>query len=237
MKHFIKLGVLGLALSMSLTACKYENPNELLTVKDNQTTIGLVLGDTHISTIYNVKNPQDVYLYAPNGYKVLLGNEKQEYFKQHINPQEVINLKFKLLKDGDDIKNYQEVDKLVITYKEAFRPKYQEDIYQKSGKSTYRVGDDNYFKVSPTQKDVLIELHEYNKNDIHEFNYTGVKNDIRFKLIAPKYHSFIFNGKPYKEYEFNMKKDTNTAFTMKLKADWTDKDDTYRREYRFKLKK
>lgn len=237
MKHFIKLGVLGLTLSMGLSACTYQNPDEILKVNDKQKTIGLVLGDTHRSTIYNVKTPQDVYLYAPAGYKILLGKEKQEYFKQHINPQESINLRFKILKDGDDIKNYQEVDKLVMTYKEDVHPKYQQDILHEGGKSHYREGDTNYFKVAPTQKDIVIELHEYNQDEIHAFNYSGVQNDLRIKLIAPKYNSFVFNGRTVKEYEFNMKKDTNTAFTMKLKADWTDKNDTYSREYRFKLKK
>lgn len=236
MKKFIKLGVLGLALSLGLTACKYEKQEELLRANDNQETIGLVLGDSHISYIYNVKNPQDVYLYAPTGFKVLLGNEKQEYYKKHIEPQEMINLKFKILKDGEDIKNAEEVDKLIFTFKEDYNPANKQSIYKKSGKSTYRAGDRSFFKVSPNQKDILIELHEYNKGSLHEFYYKGVENDMRFKLIAPKYHSFIFSGKAVKEYSFNIKKDTEVAFTMQLKADWTDPKETYGREYRFKMK-
>ena len=237
MKNFIKLGIMGLALSLGLSACKYQNSDEILKVNDNQKTIGLVLGDTHKSEIFNVKNPQEIYLYAPAGYKILIGKEKQEYYKQHINPQETINLKFNLVKDGDESNKIEELEKLVLTYKEEFHPKYQLPLIKKSGKSHQVVGDINYFKIAPNQKDILIELHEYNKHSIHSFNYEGVKKDIRFKLIAPKYHSFVFNEKTYKEYEFNMSANTEKAFTMKLKADWSAKEDIYFREYRFKLKK
>lgn len=237
MKKFIKLGVLGLALSLSLTACKYEKQEELLRANDNQATIGLVLGDSHISYIYNVKKPQDVYLYAPTGFKVLLGNEKQEYYKKHIEPQEMINLKFKILKDGEDIKNAEEVDKLIFTFKEDYNPENKQSIYRKSGKSTNRVGDKSFFKASPTQKDILIELHEYNQGWLHEFYYKGVENNIKFKLIAPKYHSFIFSSKAVKEYSFNMKKDSEVEFTMQLKADWADSKETYVRQYKVKTNK
>lgn len=65
MKNFIKMGVLGLALSFSITACKYEKPEDFLRVNDNQTSVGLVLGDSHISYIYNMKKPQDIFIYAP----------------------------------------------------------------------------------------------------------------------------------------------------------------------------
>lgn len=235
MKQFIKMGVLGLALSLSLTACKYEHQEEILRTNSDQKTIGLVLGDSHISYIYNVKNKQDVFLYAPTGYKVVLGNEKKDYYKQTIEPQEMINLKFKILKDGEDIKKAQEVDKLIFTFKEELKPQYQHSIYRKSGKSTYRAGDENFFKVSNTQKDVFVELHEYNKDRVHKFYYSGVKNDMKFKLIAPKYHAFIFDGKPVKEYNFNLAKDKDTAFSMTLKADWSQ--ETYSREYHFKMKK
>lgn len=235
MKNFIKLGVLGLALSLSLTACKYEHREEILRTTADQKTIGLVLGDSHISYIYNVKNKQDVFLYAPTGYKILLGQEKQEYYKQSIQPQEMINLKFKILKDGEDFKNAQEIDKMVFTFKEELKPEYQRSIYRKIGKSNYRDGDENFFKVSPNQQDTLVELHEYNKDRVHKFYYSGVKNDMKFKLIAPKYHAFIFEGKPVKEYSFNLAKDKETAFSMTLKADWSEKP--YSREYHFKMKK
>lgn len=236
MKHFIKLGVLGLALSMTITACTYNKEDEKLTVKPEQKTIALVLGDSHISYIYNVKQPQDVFLYAPSGYKILIGNEQHDKYKKHIKPQEMINMKFKVIKDGDDIKNAKEIDKLVFTFKENAKPINQRDIMEKSGKSTYRKGDANYFKVTPNQKDILIESHEYNKGKRHDFYYSGVKNDMKFKLIAPKYHSFIFNGKPVKEYNFTAKKDKITAFSMTLKPDWSDNTELYQREYYINLK-
>lgn len=236
MKHFIKLGVLGLALSMSITACTYQNPDEVLTVKDNQKTIGLVLGDTHISYIYNVKQSQDVFFYAPKGYKLVLGNEQIDTYKKHIEPQEMINLKFKLLKEGDEIKNAKFIDKLVLTYKDEPYPINQTPIIIRSGKSSYHVGDNNYFHIKPNQKDILIDLHEYNVKTRHDFYYSGVKNDMKFKLIAPKYHSFIFNGKPVKEYNFTAKKDKETAFSMTLKPDWSDNKENYQREYHITLK-
>lgn len=235
MKYFIKLGILGLGFALTLTACKYQNEEDFLRVNEKQNTIGLVLGDSHISYIYNVKKPQDIYLYAPSGYKILIGNEKKEYYKKHINPQETMNVKFKILKEGEEISRAEEINKLVITFKEELNPSYQQAIMH-TGKSTYREGDKNYFKiVNAKQKDVLIELHEYNRNEKHNFYYSGVKNDIRLKLMAPKYHAFIFDGKPVKEYTFKMKKDSEVAFSMRLKADWANKDDTYSRQYRIKL--
>lgn len=233
MKHFIKMGVLGFALSLSLTACEYQKYDEILKLSDNQRNIALVLGDSHVSYIYNVKTPQDVYLYAPTGFKVLIGNEKQEYYKKHINPQETINLKFKILKDGEDVKNAEEVDKIVVTFKENFKPSYQREVISE-GKYKYVEGDTNYFRMSDKQKDTQIELNEYNKHEIHKFYYYSVKNDIRIKLIAPKYQSFIFNGKPIKEYSFDMSKESKKEFSMFLKPDYSD--ETYRRQYYFKTK-
>lgn len=237
MKQFIKLGVLGLALSMAITACTYENPDEALTVTPNQKTVGLVLGDTHISYIYNVKQPQDIYLYAPTGYKILLGQEQADSYQKHIEPQEMLNLKFKLLKIGDDIKNAKTVDKLVMTFKNEPYPENQKPIILRNGKNSYNVGDSNYFYLKQNQKEVLIDLHEYNIRTRHDFYYSGVKNDMKFKLIAPKYHSFIFNGKPVKEYNFVAKKDIETAFSMTLKPDWADNTETYQREYHIKMKR
>jgi len=234
MKHFIKLGVLGLAMSM--TACTYNKQEELLTVKGNTKNIALVLGDTRTSYIYNMKKPQDVILYAPIGYQIVIGDERHEYYKKHINPQEMINLKFTIVKEGEDIKEAKEIEKTVLTFKEEAYPKNQSAIILKSGKSSYHVGDENYFKINPEQKTILIEAHEYNVKTRHDFYYSGVTNDMVFKLIAPKYHSFVFNGKLVKEYKFKAKKDKTTAFTMTLKPDWSDNKDMYQREYHITLK-
>lgn len=234
MKHFIKLGVLGLAMSM--TACTYNNQEELLTVKGNTKNIALVLGDTRTSYIYNMKKPQDVFLYAPIGYQIVIGDERHEYYKKHINPQEMINLKFTIVKEGEDIKNAKEIEKFVFTFKEDYKPSNQVYMYKRSGKSNYKAGDINYFRAAENQKEILVELHEYNNEIVHIFDYSGVKTDIRFKLIAPKYHSFVFNGKVKKEYSFTMPKDSEKAFSMTLKPDWAKEEQTYQRQYHFSLK-
>ena len=53
-KQFIKIGYmsLGLTMSLSLSGCKYNHDDEILKVSDKQTSVVLVLGDTHTSTIY-----------------------------------------------------------------------------------------------------------------------------------------------------------------------------------------
>lgn len=235
-KNFIKIGYMSLSLVLltKLTGCTYVSMEEELVVRDQQKSIALVLGDTYQSTIYNVKNPQEVYLYAPSGYKILLGNEKKDYYKEKINPQEKINLKFKILKDGADIKEYKEVEKLVLTYKSEINPKNRKNL-KTNDKYKHDIGEEIYFKLAPSQKEILIELHEYNKRKVHKFNYTNVKNDVRIRLIAPKYYSFVFNGKEVKQYEFNAKKDMTTQFDMTIKPDWDEV--TYRRQYSFKMNK
>lgn len=233
-KQFIKIGYisLGLMMSLSLSGCKYNNQDEILQTSDNQTSVVLVLGDTHTSTIYNVKKEQDVYLHAPSGYKILLNGKEEDFYKKHINPQEIINLKFTI--KNTETNKTEEVEKLVITYKEPHRPKYQVDIMEKSGKSNYDVGDINYFSLGKNQKETIIELHEFNKGKKHEFIYVNGQNNLKIKLLAPKYHSFVFNGKSYKEYNTNVNKSTDTSFSMTLKPDWSE--ETYQRQYKFKLK-
>ena len=233
-KKFIKIGYisLGLMMSLNLSGCQYNNQNEILQTASNQTSIALVLGDTHRSTIYNVKKEQDVYLYAPSGYKILLNGKEEEFYKKHIKPQEIINLKFTI--KNTETQKTEEIEKLVITYKEPLKPSYQRDIMEKSGKSTYDVGDTNYFSLAKNQKETVIELHEFNKGEKHEFIYSNGSNSLKIKLLAPKYHSFVFNGKSYKEYNTNVNKNAETKFSMALKPDWSE--ETYQRQYKFKLK-
>lgn len=237
MKNFIKLGVLGLALSMNVSAHAYDKYSEQFNIDNGQTNIALSLGDTQVSYVYNVKTAQEVQLFAPKGFMILVGNERMRSYTKHIEPQETLNMNFNLVKPGDGIEDAKVVNKIVKTYKEELKPKYQQDIIEKSGKTSYREGDSNYFNLVENQKSVLVEMHEYNKGTTHEFNYSGVSNDIRFKLIAPKYHSFIFNGKPVKEYSFNAEKNKVTAMKMKLRADLSNDNEDYERVYRFSLKK
>lgn len=140
------------------------------------------------------------------------------------------------MRDNDLRTNYKEVEKIINTYKEEYKPSYQTDIQKRRGKFSSRDGDQNFFTVNSTQKSIFVDLHEYNKDTIHEFIYSGVKNDMRFKLIAPKYHSFIFNGKAVKEYEFDMDKNSEKKLDMNLQPDSSGKDSQYTREYHFKLK-
>lgn len=236
MKNFIKLGVLGLALSISLNASAYAESEESFNIDANQTNIALSLGNTQVSNVYNVKQAQDVQLFAPKGYMILVGNERLNSYTRHIEPQETLNISFNLVKPGDGIREAKVVNKIIKTFKEELKPKYQKNIMERYGKQSYRQGDSNYFQLKENQNNVLVELHEYNKGTKHDFSYTGVKDDIRFKLIAPKYHSFIFNDKPVKEYSFKAEKDKVTAFKLKIRADLSDNTKSYDRVYRFNLK-
>lgn len=66
MKNFIKLGVIGLAMSISLNAFSFDI-DEDFQITNNQTKVVFLLGETKVSNIYNVKKTQDIAIHAPQG--------------------------------------------------------------------------------------------------------------------------------------------------------------------------
>ena len=227
---FAALGMVTLAVS--LTACQtYDNQEVNYELANNQNGVSLTLGDSYLAYLYNVKEPINVELKAPKDYKIIINNKEYPNYLVHLNPQESINISFKIKKDGKD--KSELIEAHVITFKDVFKPINRAVLEERSGKSTNFVGEKVYFSLNTNPHEVLVDLHEYNKRKKHYFYYTNGTKDVLVKMIAPKYTSFVFeNGIKTKDYTFTLKKGDEYHFSMNLSND--NNNYTYSRTYRFK---
>jgi hypothetical protein len=229
---FNKFASLGLmAVAVALNGCTpyhdYEKGYELT---NGQNSVSLTLGDALSTSLYNVKEPIDVVFKAEDGYKIIVDNKEYSTYKVHINPQESINLKFNVYKDGS--KKPVEIETHVNTFKDSFKPINKADLVELSGKTNQVVGEKVFYTLKQNQKETLVDLHEHNKKKKHYFYYLNANYDVRVKMIAPKYTSFVFNnGTSTREYTFIMHPGQDLNFAMDLKQD--NIEETYTRNYRF----
>lgn len=228
----IKFASLGMiALAMSLGGCSpYKYSEEVsYEVADKQTDVSITLGEAFQTALYNVKQPIEVTLNAPEKHKIIIDNKEYSSYQVKINPQEAINKSFY-------IRTEQEKPTLIAThittYKETFSPKNRTDYSEVSGKTRQVVGKNIYYNLNNNPKEVTVELHEFNKKRKHNFYYLNGTNDITIKLIAPKYTSFVFeNGTKQKEYSLNLSRGETINFLMNLSQD--NASNTYERIYKF----
>jgi len=230
---FAKLGIIALAIV--LNGCSpYKNPNDTIyELKNNQKNIIINLGDSFQTFIYNVKEPIDIILKAPEDHKIIIQDKEYTAYKMKIDPQDSINKGFYIKENGEKKPIYIETH--IATFKELFKPINRTPIEQLSGKVNIVVGDNVYYSLNNNPKEVIVDLHEHNKRKYHNFYYINGNQDVTIRMIAPKYTSFVFqNGIKQKEYSFTLSKGDNYHFSMNLSQD--NINNTYSRTYKFNRK-
>jgi D-hexose-6-phosphate mutarotase len=236
----IKFAALGMvALSIALSGCHgYQVGEKQYEITSAQKEVVVNLTEAYDNTIYNVKSPIDVVFKAPEKYNLIVDGKLQKDYKVHINPQESINMNLYIQKNGE--KKPELVEARVDTYKDIPNPENRSNRTRTFGKMTRTVGENVDLAINKDQKNLDLELHEYNKKEDHYFYLVGGSKELVVKMIAPKYTSFVFeNGNKAKEHIVKIKEKDDIYLSMKLIRDKSLKDqpnnDTYFRNYNIKF--
>jgi hypothetical protein len=229
---FVALGLVALAVAVAANRT-YDNREMFYELTQNQKSIVLPLGESFQTFIYNVKEPIDVVFKAPEDSKIVIGGKEYSNYKMRIQPQEPIAKGFHIRENGKE--KTEIIESHVSTYKEVFKPINRRVLTEGSGKHEKKVGQKIYYTLNDNNKEILVDLHEHNREEKHYFYYLNGTKDVLIRMIAPKYNSFVFeNGKKTKEYTFKLKKGDDYLFAMKLSQD--NVEHTYNRTYRFNRK-
>ncbi len=230
---FANLGII--ALATALNGCSaYKYPYEInYELADNQKNASIELAESFRTFVYNVKEPIDIVLKAPEDHKIIIKDKEYASYKIKVNPQESINKGFYIKENGEKKPVYVETH--IETFKEKFNPSNRTPIKKLSGKVNKIVGDNVFYSLNNNPKEVIVDLHEHNKRENHYFYYINGSQDVKVRMIAPKYTSFVFeNGIKQKEYTFTLSKGDEYHFSMNLSQD--NVDNTYSRTYKFNRK-
>jgi hypothetical protein len=227
--NFAKLGMVALAIALG--GCgPYDNKQKNYELVNNQESVTLTIGETFQTSIYNVKKPLKVVFTPPKNHNIVMDGKVHYYYEMQVNPQESIDTKFNLIENGSSKPIILEAH--VATFKDVLNPDNRKKLRTTSGKTRTVVGEKVYFdELSPNTKEVVIELHEYDKKRKHYFYYKNGAENLKVTMIAPKYTSFVFdNGTKANEYSFNVKSDDSVSKSINLIRDKAK--DTYTRKYK-----
>lgn len=226
MTNFKKFATIGLvALAVSLQACTVYTPRSLdMEVSTQQDEIVFVVGQTRELNAYNIVKPINVIFKAMENHSLNIQGKDVKDYTIKINPQDEINLKFDMKKDGsDDLVSF---DTHIKTYKEPQMHHQRTNIVEKNfvktkyGNSFEVVGHNYTYNVDSNTKEMTFDMNEHNELNKQNIYLVNAKQEMQIKLISPKYTSFVFeNGQISKVCVFTLKAGGNTQMLMKLRSD------------------
>lgn len=222
-----------IALAVMLVGCHgYENNELTYQLAKDQASVALILGDSYETNLYNVSQPITVQFKAPKDHTMIIGDKFYDSYQIKINPQQAINLSFKVKEIKNDKNEPYYVETHVTTYKQIVHPSNRLPLKEQSGKYTNTVGEKIYYSLQNNPKTIVVETHEYNINLKHNFYYIGGSKPTIIKIMAPPETVFMFdNGTKNKQYNITLSPHQESYLYMNL---YNEKNGAkYDRYYKF----
>ncbi len=228
MKKFLLL-----TACLILTGCEIRQEVDLY-LPSGQKDVFVSLDDYSQVHLFEVKEPVKISIGAPEGKQFFIGDHFKAEYSFSINPNESRSIIFDVVEKGELKKEIFSI----YAYQTKKNPENRTEIYKRSGKYNNLVGYSYAYTIKDKQDSVLVDMFEHNDDKLHQFTYYGQQSKIKVVLKPPYGCEFIFpNGQISSDYAFELKKEQEIAFTIKIHVKGTKKpyDEAFLRKLEFRM--